>query len=157
MADTKNIVRFRSNTTDHFTGTIAQYAAEAEDIATALGVSRMAVHSVSIQALQALDFELWFFSKVGKGNADLDLDTAIAKVDLDLSTNGQTYNVGTADQYYYHHRLSVPLVVTDDDPVTTTGWPRLHLALVNNSATGKLATGSGGDVIIVVEVEPLGG
>lgn len=142
--------QIRSAKGTHFTGAIVQNAFEEEHIPTNLGSSakRMAIMQVSIQSDQQLSYELWCYGKDSCANADLDLDTTICMIPLDLTANG--FQFGGAGQWYYTYTLAVPVIIWDDDSPTTP--PELHVRLVNKSAAAKDA-GAAGEVVLQVTVQ----
>lgn len=128
----------------HFTGAIAQYAKEDENLTGLLG-NKARITNIAIQADQALDFYLAFWRTDGFDDTDLDLDTFCGMVELDLATYG--IQPGGANQYY----MSLEGVDIDyeDEDVSN----ELHLSLYNASATSKNA-GATGEVVVFIKYEP---
>ena len=82
----------RSDKDTHFTESLAKNASEQESIA-GLETNRINLTGVSIQAKQALHYRLLFFSSADFTDSDLDVDTFIGSVDLDLPQYGIEVNV----------------------------------------------------------------
>jgi len=82
------LVTIRSDKDFHFTGALAKNESEQENL-TGLVSNKLIIHSVSIGSVQALHFRLEFYSKDNFTNPDLDEDTFIGSVDLDLSKYGK--------------------------------------------------------------------
>lgn len=76
--------RIRSEKGLHFTGALAQGESESENIPGLEG-SRITITGVRIIAKQALHYRLSFFSKDSFGDSDLNSDSFIGSVDVDLS------------------------------------------------------------------------
>lgn len=133
----------RSDKDTHFTGALAQYEAEAENI-TGLLSNNIIIKQVTLLSEQQLYYRLHFFSKDVFESTDPDLDAYIGWLDFDLPTHGIRYkNTGL-------YRLSLMsegeglLRYIDEDESN-----ELHVALENLSSTAKNA-GSGGYVVIIV-------
>jgi hypothetical protein len=134
----------------HFTGAIAQNAAEYESI-TLLGAlagingnARGQVRSITVISDENLDWEILLFRKNTFGTADLDADSFIGRWSFVAADAVRI--AGAGSYYYYIDGLDVQY--TDDD---NTG--RLHVALINRSAAAKTA-GANGEVVLKVRLDP---
>lgn len=134
----------KSDKDTHFTGAIAQYATEEENI-TGLESNKITITGVSIQSDQALDYNVMLFGTDGFAAADMDVDEFFDFIDLKLSSLG--IRVGGAGQYYYA-RTGLAIDYEDEDASN-----ELHVALQNASAAGKNA-GATGEVKIKVSYIP---
>lgn len=128
----------RSDKDDHFTGAIAQNAVEEESL-TGLIANKVRITGIVILSDQQLDYRVAFYSTDGFANADLDLDTLINEVELDLISYGWRI-AGTGKYQMIITGLDVDYI--DDDATN-----ELHVALQNLSSTSKTA-GSDGEVIL---------
>lgn len=148
------IVILRSDKDTHFTGGLAQDAMETESINfpsdwRTAGINSCIIEGISIQSDQNLDWDVVIFSGSEFDNTDLDLDKAI---DYTSFANTVGKQVGGAGQYYYPLASSpfkIPYV--DED---RSG--KLHVGLVNRSATAKNA-GATGEVVITFILRPVWG
>lgn len=125
----------------HFTTALAQYAAEEENI-TGLTANEITITGISIYAQQALNLRLFLFGTDGFQEsvaADMDDDEFVEFVNLDLATNGNQYN----NTGYYYALTDLNIDYEDLDASN-----ELHAALEVIGATGKLASGSGGNLWI---------
>ena len=105
--------RIRSDKDTHFTTAIAANGGiEEEDIIFPNRAKKCAVVHAAIQADEALNWELWLASRAMKSHPDMDGDSIIGRVSLDLATNGKRYATGA--QYYYDAPLAAPFPVIDD-------------------------------------------
>ena len=129
-----------------FTGTISQYDHETENL-TGLTDNRIFVRGVNIQADQNLKFRLIFWTKDTFANTDLDEDSYIDDVILDMSDTENTFRINNTGQYY----LNVSdLNILYEDKDTTN---ELHISLQNLSTTDK-ATGVTGEVQLDIKYAP---
>ena len=137
-------IRIVSDKDTHFTGAIAQNANEKENL-TDLESNDITIVSVGIESDQPLNYRLWIFETDGFEDVDLDADSFMDFVDLDLVTNN--VRLGAANQYYY--------AITDQEINYTDmdETKELHLALENLSATAKNA-GATGEVKIQIKYVP---
>ncbi|GAI56973.1 unnamed protein product, partial [marine sediment metagenome] len=87
----------KSDKDDHFTGALTTGNKEDVNLVGLLG-NKVIITNIAIQADQNLDLYLMFWRKDTFENSDLDVDTFIGAVQLDLSTFG--HQVGGAGQYY---------------------------------------------------------
>lgn len=129
----------------HFVDVIATNAMDAEDITPF--PNKAEIRQVVIEAIQPLDFELWFWRTNGYADVDLDIDSFIGWVNLDLNTHGQ--QIAGAGQYYLDTRLTEPLLYHDLDNSQT-----LHIGLVNRDAVAK-ANAAAGYVVIKIGYTPV--
>lgn len=119
---------------DHFTEAITQNNHEKESL-TGLESDKIYIRGVNIQADQALKFRLIFWSKDTFENSDIDEDSFLDYVDLDLATHG--YQIAGSGQYYLN---SGDLAIVYEDKDETR---ELHMSLMNLGTTSKNAGASG--------------
>ena len=132
----------------HFTTAIAANGGtEEENLAIPSKVDYCAVHQIRIIGDEALDFRLMFFATDGFADTDLDADTFLGWVDIDLENDG--VQIGGSGPYYLDARLAIPLLYRDDDRTQ-----EFHIALQNNSTSAKTA-GASGEVSIEIMFEPI--
>lgn len=129
----------------HFTGTINYLDHEKENI-TGLTVNKYMIRGVNIQSIQPLKFRLVFWGKDTFDNTDLDVDSYIDDVELDMSQD-PAFRINNANQY----RLNVGdlNILYEDYDVTN----ELHISLQNLSATAKNA-GATGYVQLDIKMTP---
>jgi len=77
----RNVV---SNVASHFTEELTKNGSERENI-TGLVSDKILIHNVAINSVQPLHLRLDFYSKDTFTNSDLDVDTFIGAVELDLT------------------------------------------------------------------------
>ena len=149
---TEDIIEFgtlsiRSDKDVNFTGGIVQNAKEDENL-TGLASNKIMIKAVRIEADQALDFVVIFWSKDTFDDTNLDDDTFIdfVRFQLDGTAGLDFIQPGGAGQFYGSKTgLNIPY---RDDDLTK----ELHVSLLNLSSTAKDA-GAGGEVIIEVDYE----
>jgi len=146
--------RIESISTDkdtHFTESIDQYYKEDEDISGLIS-NKVFIRGINIQSIQPLKYRLIFWSKENtKDSTDLDNDTYISDVILDLSDTTSAFRIkdsgGSFNQYYLDMTgLNIPYEDKDSNY-------KLHLSLQNLSVTSKNA-GSTGAVQIDIKYAP---
>jgi len=109
----RDVFRIRSDKDLHFTTAIAANGGiEEEDIIFPSRAKKCAVVHASIQADEALNWELWLASRSMKQLTDLDGDSVLGKISLDLATNGKRYAAGA--QYYYDTPLTSPMPFVEE-------------------------------------------
>jgi hypothetical protein len=128
----------------HFSGALNQYTKEDESLPNLLG-NKIRITGITIEADQALDFWVMFWKKDTFNNSNLNEDTFIGMVELDLSTYGQV--VGGVGQYY----MSLEDVNLDYEDADATN--ELHCSLYNASATTKRSATDGYFVKLVFRYE----
>lgn len=128
----------------NFTGAIAQYAKEDEDL-TGLLSNKVRIVGVSLQSDQSLHYKVLFWNKDTFDDTDLDLDAFCGEIDCDFTSYG--FQIGGAGQYYLDIR-GVDIDYVDED-----GTNELHVSLLNQSATSKNA-GATGEISLTVYYEP---
>jgi len=124
----------------HFTGALAQYASEEENL-TGLDDSEITITSVTAYSEQNLDMRVLLFETDGfqeTTSADMDDDEFIESIHLDAPTDGIRYK--NANGYY----VSATDLNIDYEDLDASG--ELHVALEIVGPTAKLASGSGGNV-----------
>ena len=134
----------RSDKDLHFTGALAQYAKEDENL-TGLITNKIGINSISIQSDQRLKFKLLFWSKDIFDDTDIDLDKYVGDVDLDLTVYG--YQIDGSNQWYMS-TTGILLDYIDEDETN-----ELHVSLMNMGGTGKTA-GSSGEVVLEFTYSP---
>ena len=82
------IQKVRSDKRLHFTGALAKNASEEENL-TGLIHNKIIITGVTITSRQSLRYQLLFFSKDGFTDSDLDKDTFIGSVEIDMSNYGR--------------------------------------------------------------------
>ena len=150
----KEVQYIKSDKDTHFTGSLAQNAVEIEvlDLPTdwvTLGISDIIIESISIQSDQNLEWDVMLFSTDGTTNADLDLDTFTDFFNF-ATTSGK--QIGATGQFYYSspsNNLQIPYKNSDNES-------KLHVALVNRSATAKNA-GATGEFTVEFALRPVWG
>ena len=130
----------------HFTGAIVTNAQETENI-TGLLSNRYMVRGVNIQSDQPLYFRLIFWGSDTFDDTDLDVDTFLDFVDLDMTGGGAAFRIAGANQYYLN---SGDLQIVYEDYDITR---ELHISLQNLSAVAKNA-GTTGEVQIDIKMTP---
>lgn len=142
----EKVEQYNSISTRDFNGSIAFGAIQTANIGGLIG-NRYFIRSVNIQSIQPLDFNLLFFSSSTFDTpGDLDTDTFLDSVELDMS-QFPSFRINFANQF----RLSVTSleIVYEDTDNTNT----LHVALENLSPITKLA-GPAGAVQIDFKMSP---
>lgn len=120
----------------HFTGSIAQYAHEEENI-DGLSDPRIFIRGVNIQSDQPLKYRLIFWMKDTFADTDLDVDSYVDDVILDMSDDDNAFRINNTGQYYLN--VSNLNILYEDEDSTT----ELHCSLQNLSPTSKNAGASG--------------
>jgi len=129
----------------HFTGAIVMNDHETENL-TGLLSNRYMIRGVNIQSIQPLIYRLIFWSSSTFDNTDLDLDTYIDDVELDMSA-APAFRINNINQYYLN--VGDLAVIYEDFDITRT----LHISLQNQSAVAKLA-GAAGAVQLDIKMSP---
>ena len=150
----KELQYIKSDKDTHFSGALAQHAVEIEalDFPTgwsSLNINDLIIESISIQSDQNLEWDILLFSTDGTTNADLDLDTFTDFFNF-ATTSGK--QIAAAGQFYYSspsNNLQIPYKNTQNKS-------KLHVALVNRSATSKNA-GATGEFTVEFVVRPVWG
>lgn len=126
----------RSDKDEHFTGAIAQDGIERENLPN-LRSDRVRISKVSIQAIQALHYQVLLYSTDAFDESDLDNDKFVASIDLDLATYGFQQ---TTSQYRMDIERSIDYLDEDETK-------ELHVVLKNLDPTSKIA-GTNGQVVL---------
>lgn len=127
----------------HFTLGLLTGIKEDENL-TGLIANKLRITNIAIQANQNLDYWLMFWRRNAFDNPDLDIDTFIGAVELDLSTFG--IQVGGANQWY------MSLEAVDLDYEDEDNNYELHVSLYNADAIAKNA-GAIGEVVVFIKYE----
>lgn len=135
-----------SEANGHFQASLALNAKGDENLSGLL-VNEIEILSVALQAKQQLHYRAWFWSKNTFDDPDLDEDSYVDHVELDLENFGA--RIGGANQFYLNSRLDPPLRYVDEDATR-----ELHISLQNKSTTAKDA-GVGGQVKLRFMYSPL--
>jgi len=131
--------------TTNFTEAIAMYAQETENI-TGLSSNRYMVRAVNIQSIQPLKYRLIFWGKDTFDDTDLEVDSYIDDVELDM-TSSPTFRINNTNQYLLNVG-GMEILYEDYDSTN-----ELHISLQNLSATSKIA-GVLGAVQIDIKMSP---
>ncbi len=134
-----------------FRDSLAQNAIEYESLDfpsdfSTTQIQKLLIRQVTLQSDQALNWDLMIWSDSGGADTDMDVDSHITTITL-LASNAVT--IAGTGQSYYDYELSSPISYTDKD---NSG--KLHVGLVNRSATAKNAGGTG-EVKVRFMVEPV--
>jgi len=130
----------------HFTGLISQWNHEEENL-TGLTDDRIFVRGVNIQSDQNLKFRLIFWTKDTFANTNLNDDSYIDDVILDMSDAENTFRINNANQYYLN--VSDLNILYEDEDETN----ELHISLQNLSPIDK-AAGATGEVQLDIKYAP---
>lgn len=126
--------RISSDKDSHFTGALAQYAKEDENLENLLA-NKIRIVGLNLEAKQQLHFWIILWSKDTFDNTDLDEDTFVAAVECDLPSYG--IQPGSSGQYY----ISLEDVNIDYEDEDET--KELHVSLYNADSTSKSSGASG--------------
>ena len=137
--------RIKSSVGAHFTGALAQYDAEEENL-TGLEANEITITTVAAYSQQALDLRLLLYETDEFQAADMDDDEFVEGIHLDIPTDGVQYKNANG---YYIAATGLDINYKDLD-----GSKELHVALENIGSTAKLASGSGGNLWIKFEYIP---
>lgn len=145
ISKAERIEIYSTVSTTHFTESIALNGHESESL-TGLTGNRFKVIGVNIQSVQPLKFLLEFYGKDTFDSTNIDSDSFIDSVKLDMRSSA-AFRVNNANQY----KLSVGAleILYEDYDITK----ELHMSLHNLSATTKNA-GATGAVQIDIKMSP---
>lgn len=144
----------KSDKDTHFSGALAQNAAESESLTGFSDVSGV-IEQVSLISDQNLDWELMFFATSGFDDADYDADFFLGAVRFVAADGKQIAGVG--GYYYCTANMALPfepityIDKTSVDAGNNSG--SIYCVLVNRSATGKNA-GATGEVAVNIVIRP---
>lgn len=142
----------RTDKDSHFTGAIAQFAAEEENIGfptdwATVGIQKVQIESLTLISDQALSYDIQFYSKDTFANTDIDSDKFVKTFKF---VQGDGIQRAGANQYYYDISPdSLPYTYIDEDNSS-----EFHIALINRSATAKNA-GATGEVTLIINAVPI--
>jgi len=137
--------KYWSVSTLHFTDLIAMNNTEDENIVGLLG-NKYTIRGISIQSVQPLLFMLDFYGSDTFRSSDLDLDTYLGSVELDMSEYPAVQKNGSGQYYLDVNDLNI---LYEDYDYSK----ELHVSLQNLSPTSKI-TGSLGAVQIDFNMTP---
>jgi len=134
----------------HFTGALAENAIESESVDMpadwiTADIEKCIISEMSFQSDQNLDWELIFWANSDYNETDLDNSKVITRISLAATTADQI--AGTA-QYIYDNPLAQSIEYVDEDNTS-----KIHVSLLNRSATGKNA-GATGEVVLRMGCTP---
>jgi len=127
--------KYWSVSTLHFTDLIAMNNVEDENI-TGLLSNKYTIRGISIQSVQPLLFMLDFYGSDTFRSSDLDLDTYLGSVELDMSEYPAVQKNGAGQ--YYLDKNDLNILYEDYDYSK-----ELHVSIQNLSPVDKLAGSSG--------------
>lgn len=130
----------------HFTGSISQFNHETENI-TGLSDERVFIRGVNIQSDQPLKYRLIFWRKDTFADVDLNVDSYVDDVILDMSDADNTFRINNTGQYYLNIS-NLDILYEDED-----SSHELHCSLQNLSSTSKIA-GASGEVQLDIKYAP---
>lgn len=156
-----NALRIRSVSTEHFTGALAQNAAEVEHIVVADltnnggggglaagGHMRSWVHELRLQSVQNLAWAVELYgSLAGTVSADIDANLFLARWEFLAASADKD----TGDSFYKYYAQNLGSHYQDMDLSGT-----LHIRLINLDAVAKIA-GAAGAVVVELSMEPTQG
>ena len=145
ISKAEKIEIYSTVSTTHFTESIAMNAQETENL-TGLTANMYMVRGVNIQSVQPLKYRLILWGTDGFNNTDLDTDSYIDDVILDM-TKSSAFRIDNANQYRLN---SGDLEILYEDYDITK---KLHISLQNLSATAKIA-GTSGAVQLDIKMSP---
>lgn len=130
----------------HFTTAIVRFEHETESL-TGLSDNRIFIRGVNIQSDQPLKFRLIFWTKSTFEDTDLDDDSYIDDVILDMSDNDNAFRINNANQYYLN--VSDLNILYEDKDSSN----EVHCSLQNLSPIDKNA-GATGEVQLDIKYAP---
>lgn len=139
-SSTKDFVR--SDKDDHFTGGLAQYATEAENL-TGLKSDKVRITGVTVWSDQNLNYRFYFYQDDDGAETDADLDAMIDYFEINAS---DWVRLGNANLYRF--ALSDLSINYEDKDASK----ELHPILENLDTTAKNA-GATGEIVIEVKYE----
>lgn len=134
-----------SDKDDHFTGSLAQYYKEDENLSGLLS-NKIRITGIAILSDQQLKYKALFWYKDTFDNSDLDVDEYCGEVELDLPSYG--FQKEGAGKWYLDMR-DLHLDYEDLD-----GTSELHISLLNMSTTAKKTAALDGKVKLFIAYEP---
>jgi len=145
ISKAERIEIYSTMSTVHFTESIVINAHESESL-TGLASNRYMIRAVNIQSIQPLKYLLEFYGTDSFDSTDIDTDSFIDHVELDMSAY-PAFRVNNANQY----KLNVGAleILYEDYDVTR----ELHISLHNLSPTAKIA-GVSGAVQLDIKMSP---
>jgi hypothetical protein len=145
VSKAEKIEIYSTNKDTDFTGAIVMNDHQKLNL-TGLLSNRYMVRGVNIQSIQPLKYRLIFWSSSAFDNVDLNLDTYIDDVELDMSSS-PAFRINNAGQYYLN--VGDLSIIYEDFDITRT----LHISLQNESAVAKNALAAGA-VQLDIKISP---
>lgn len=138
----------------HFTSGLAQHAMETESVAFpsdwgTIGIDECIIESIVIQADQNLEWDIYIWSEAEVDNTDIDLDKFVDYANFPTTSGKQ---IGAANQFYYASPANNVKIPYKDQDHTQ----KIHVGLVNRSATAKNA-GATGEIKLRLGIRPVYG
>ena len=125
--------------TTHFTEAISQNCWETENLTEDTDgnpiPNKITIREVNIQSEANLYYVLWFYSTDGFFNSDIDIDSFVEFVELDIPTLGRRIDTNcdaTLNSQWYLQISGLALLLEDEDSSN-----ELHMGLQCISAAGK--------------------
>lgn len=138
----------KSDKDSNFTTAIAVNAKEDADLA-GLEANKILITNVEVLSVEQKHYRVLFYKTDGFDDADLDVDSFIGIVDLDLTTNG--FQIAGAGKWLWDEKVGRGNGLEYEDLDATN---ELHISLQNLGIGAKTA-GAGGEVVIKVSYLPL--
>ena len=150
----KELQYIKSDKDTHFSGALAQNAIEIEALDfpsdwQKINVTSIIIESISIMSDQNLEWDVLLFSTDGTTDTDLDIDSFTDFFNYATTSGKQAAGAGP---FYYSspsNNLQIPYKNAQNKS-------KLHVALVNRSATSKNA-GATGEFTVEFVVRPVWG
>lgn len=138
----------------HFTGALAQNAIEVESIDfpadwSLLESHEIVIESIVVQSDQNLEWDIYLWSTSDYNETNLDADRFIDSFNFPTTAGKR---IAGAGQYYYSAPSNNIMVPYKDEDRTS----KLHIGLVNRSATAKNA-GATGEIVVKIAARPVYG
>jgi len=102
-------------------------------------IQKCIISEMSVQSDENLDWELLFWANGDYNNTDLDLSKVITRISLAATTADQ---IAGSNQYIYDNPLAQSIEYVDEDNTS-----KIHISLINRSASAKSADPNGSIVI----------
>lgn len=146
VSKSEKITIIESDTASHFTGAIAQFAQETENI-TGLSDDRIFIRGINAQSIQKLKYRLIFWKTDTFDDTVLNDDSYIDDIILDFTNEESAFQIEQTNQYYLN--ISSLEILYEDADATN----EIHCSLQNLSPTSKNA-GATGEIQIDFKYAP---